>query len=495
MKMKNQEIEEIINLITELCDVYEFIIESASENQVKIFRDHTTGLYINIEIESSTKFNYYFIQRTYDVVYNGDRTDVHVVLSLVFSSFLRLFDTSMTCSLFDIPHPVVEDEIWGRYIIPVQNDLGQNISSTTVLKERIAKLIESMAFWRALLWSRNLCPCKECMSKLEVDNNKLEKEVDELLERTIRNHSTRVIGMNYGGRHAPEFKYVYDIKNEFTVIESSDLSNLIQLLIDNRIPKITSIDGINGQLFLDQELKNYCSYKSINNLKRRVKKLFGTEKEFVFYPMENMIIAHVPPYIIGLGRLGGIEEFKKERELLRERHNKEAEILFPITQFEWNPNVCPDQFEQMIKMLLERESGVKEVRRPAPINQGDKGRDLIIEWYIDDQSIISNEQVPRRLIKVVGQCKSSDKTVGKNKVVDIRDTVETHNSFGFFLAVSTQISAPLTEKLEELKQKDIWTTWWNREDIESRLLKNQDIIPNFPKVITTKGNIRFVASN
>jgi len=141
---------------------------------------------------------------------------------------------------------------------------------------------------------------------------------------------------------------------------------------------------------------------------------------------------------------------------------------------------------------LEREPNVKIVRRPAPINQGDKGRDLLIEWYISNQNVISKDHPPISLIKVVGQCKASQSTVGKNKVQDIRDTVESHDSVGYFLAVSTQISAPLTEKLEELQLKGIWTYWWNRDDIETRLAKNIDLIPLYPKVLKVKHQVKFV---
>ena len=74
----------------------------------------------------------------------------------------------------------------------------------------------------------------------------------------------------------------------------------------------------------------------------------------------------------------------------------------------------------------------------------------------------------------------------------MRDTVETHNSQGFFLAVNTQISSALTEKLESLPSQGIWTSWWNRDDIEMRLSKNQDLIPMFPNVLTSKDQVKFV---
>lgn len=205
-----------------------------------------------------------------------------------------------------------------------------------------------------------------------------------------------------------------------------------------------------------------------------------------------MVITVVEDYIIALGRLTGENEFKKEKELIRKRHNKESQLLFPISEFEWLNPVCPEQFENLIKALLEREPKVRSVRKPAPLNQGDKGRDLIIEWNVIRSYVDSEETPPTSLIKFVGQCKTSKKTIGKNKVQDIRDTIDTHNSKGYFLAVNNQISAPLTEKLEELKSRGYSVEWWNQEDIELRLRKNPDLIPLFSKVIIAKNKVKFI---
>ena len=205
-----------------------------------------------------------------------------------------------------------------------------------------------------------------------------------------------------------------------------------------------------------------------------------------------MVITVVKDYIIALGRLAGKYEFKQERELIRKRHNLESQILFPISEFEWLNPICPDQFEVLIKALLEREPDVITVRKPAPINQGDKGRDLLIEWNVINSTVLSDKTPPTSLVKFVGQCKTSTKTIGKNKVQDIRDTLDTHNSGGYFLAVNTQISAPLTEKLEELKNKGFSVEWWNKEDIEYRLSNNVDLIPLFPKILKVKNKVKFI---
>ncbi len=204
-----------------------------------------------------------------------------------------------------------------------------------------------------------------------------------------------------------------------------------------------------------------------------------------------MILSVSSPYLIALGRLTGEYKFRVEKEKIRQRHNKESEFLFPISEYDWNDSICPNQFEDLIKALLERESSIESVRKNSPTNQGDKGRDLLIDWNVTNDVFVSEGISPIRRIKVVGQCKASSGTVGKSKVQDIRDTIETHNANGFFLAVSSQISAPLTEKLEDLKSKGIWTEWWNKDDIEIRLSKNPELIPLFPKVLKAKKVVKF----
>src|SRR5690606_14723776 len=142
----------------------------------------------------------------------------------------------------------------------------------------------------------------------------------------------------------------------------------------------------------------------------------------------------------------GTSAFKQEKELIRERHNLEPSILFPIPIFAWLDNPCPKQFELLIKTLRERDVKVTRARIAPPPNQGDKGRDLIIDWEIADKNQLINQGVPpSQTLKIVGQCKASNNSIGKNKVQDIRDTIEQHDAIGFFLAVSTQITNPLTE--------------------------------------------------
>lgn len=375
--------------------------------------------------------------------------------------------------------------------MPVQSPSRLGICNWSQLSDFITQLIVNVVFWREMFWSYAGCPCSKCRKG---SKNARGYDVSPEIPKAIQSVFKSSLNSNYGCRNHPNWSYFYDIRHEVTIIKSPDLASYVEILIRFQDHKFQAIDGIKGTLILEGELTNFIAKKTINELLKLFR--FLTQDAVATRPpivvLENMVVAIIDPYIIALGRLGGIQEFKSERELLRRRHNNESQFLFPITVFEWSTAICPEQFEFLIKSLLEREPGVKFVRRPAPTNQGDKGRDLVLEWEVLNSAVASEFHPPKSIIKVVGQCKAANRTVGKDKVIDIRDTVETHSATGFFLAVSSQLSAPLTEKLESMRENGIWTNWWNREDIELRLSKNQDLIPLFPDVVKPKNQIKYI---
>lgn len=485
-------VSEIEQFIKETCELHSLVLLEAKQGKYSICTEEASGITVFLEIEENKNISFYFLLRTHDVVYRGDRSDAHVVLSLMFASFLKV-DLGISCLLFDIPHPVIGDEIWGRYLMPQQSPsfLGNSIQEHQ--QKAILEIISSIANWRTMFWNIMGCPCEKCLKARGVDCSE-QHDITEELSGITEQLFKQPKNYNYSRRIWPNWDYFYNISEEITLIKSLELSKYFESLQKGNDAKEEYVDGINGSLLLNGDLKNFLAHKDIKRLRKLIKNIEKSTKQVNCMPLvlENMILAVSSPYIIAIGRLCGIYEFRVERESIRNRHNRESQLLFPISAFEWEDDVCPDQFEGLIKALLEREPNVKMVRKPAPINQGDKGRDLLIEWNVINPYVISKETPPTSLIKVVGQCKASNKTIGKHKVLDIRDTVETHNAQGYFLAVSTQIAEALTAKLEDLQAKGIWTQWWNRDDIETRLSKNQDLIPLFPKVLKAKDYIKFV---
>ena len=477
--------------IQELCEKYDLTIEAISKDGCQLYTDNATGVKLVLKYDSPKTFEFYFVIRTYDVVYRGDRSDAHVILCLMFTSFIRSLEKGMSCSMFDIAHPVVEDEVWGRYILPEQKSVHYLVTDLESMKNACEDLIIVIVHWRYVLWNFLGCPCDECRKRLNIEDNP-GYELPDLFSKTIRALNIESERTNHNNRLLPKWNFYYDIDREITIIKSEELALCLQRIQEGSTRQAKKIAGVSGELIVDGEIRNYIEFVTKNEIQDLLSNLKSHKIESnSILVLENMVIAYSSPFIVALGRLGGLDEFKNEKEEVRRRHNLESEILFPISKFEWQEDFGPGRFEDLVKSLLELEPGVLSVRKPAPVNQGDKGRDLLIEWSIANKHITSQTDPPTFVIKVVGQCKVCSSTVGKSKVLDIRDTVETHDSSGYFLAVNTQISAALTEKLENLKSKGIWTEWWNKEEIESRLSKHPEILAKFSDIIQAKDKVKF----
>ena len=156
--------------IKNLCDNYSLHLENKGDEYFRIFTDNASGITLFIEIKNGKNLSFYFQQRTYDVVYSGDRSDVHVILSLMFASFLR--HNGISSSLFDIGHPVIEDEIWGRYIMPEQTPEFLGLVSDEQIYKAISKIIGIVIIWREIFWEFAGCTCKECLEQDNVDTNR-----------------------------------------------------------------------------------------------------------------------------------------------------------------------------------------------------------------------------------------------------------------------------------------------------------------------------------
>ncbi len=167
----NNEYDKLLKEIQELCKVCSLVLEEREKGSLKIFTDHASGISLYINVKSSSDFSFYYLVRTYDILYNGDRTDAHVILSLMFSSFLKVINPGMSCGLYDIPHPMIEDEIWGRYIVPEQAPSYLTASSWSELSKILSRCVLLLNIWRENFWKFAACPCEECLKKNDITDN------------------------------------------------------------------------------------------------------------------------------------------------------------------------------------------------------------------------------------------------------------------------------------------------------------------------------------
>ena len=166
-----------------------------------------------------------------------------------------------------------------------------------------------------------------------------------------------------------------------------------------------------------------------------------------------------------------------EQRLIKERQQYENSFIFAEQRFAWNEKVDEDRFETMITELLKYQSDYRFVRKVGSTREGDGGRDIQAEKIFekDGKPVVA---------KILIQCKAYSKTVGKGDVRDIRDTLDRFNANGYVLVVSSRISVPLQDYLENLKDKHgYYIEWLNKEDIEILLRKSPEVLMRYTDIV------------
>ncbi len=238
-------------------------------------------------------------------------------------------------------------------------------------------------------------------------------------------------------------------------------------------------------------IRNFIANREARFVERVLKQLNNVRhlNRIAYIPLENVFITASGDYVAFLYRESGRKRFEYERERAREKHDKDAEVLFPNSEFVWNSSIDGGCFELFIMDLLKLEKGVLWVRQVSNTNEPDGGKDILCDWLTPPPSNIHlDETTPPYVIRnVIVQCKAYRETVHKSKVPDIRDTVEHHNASGFFLAVSSHLGNTLTEHLYKMRTEGkVWVDWWTRSEIEDRLKLHRHIVAKYPDIVKYK---------
>lgn len=150
-------------------------------------------------------------------------------------------------------------------------------------------------------------------------------------------------------------------------------------------------------------------------------------------------------------------------------------------------------FEDLVLELLNREPYIFSVKKVAPTNQSDNGRDLICEYNMryNERQVEENES-STQVGKMIVQCKTNLNSSRRNSIgksdVDIANTIFDYRPDGYMLVVNTQITRDLTEMLERQKDRKEQNIilWWNSFDLEERLRRNPDIFARYENIVGYK---------
>lgn len=455
------------------------------QNSISIWTSPFSGISLTFSCNENEDISFYYNQRTTSWTYNGERTDLHDVIPIVFALFIKSLGL---CHLFftDVFNPATgaDDEIYSKFLTPVQiNDSLKNKNDDSYL-ECIDKLVHSLWLFEHYFWNCFPgCPCNECRDKLGYEfEYTYDINEEKLISIKKAINSTENL-LNYCERTLPNWIYFRDFEKRISIIQSDNILPFLNKLAEDTTLK--SVDGINGQLTINNIFCNYISNKKREEIKKIFKRLNDCAKSIIL--LENRVVGIGEKFFLSINYDCGINKFQIEKDKLKLRHEKEFQILFRPSSLEWGDKIDDSEFEDLIKDLLEREPDVIRVRKTSHTRERDGGIDLIVDWKVPKERMTRDDKIPYNTLKIIVQCKAYKEGVSKSHVYDIRDTIEYRNYDGYFLAVSSYLKKSLSDHLDKIRTDGrFWIDWWGRDEIEKRLKNNRDLIVKYSNIVKIK---------
>lgn len=424
----------------------------------------------------------------------GGRTDVHDVLSLLWAAVLRAMGAVSSRLIDDGGFTGIPGEIYGRYLIFDQ--ISESFPAEAI-RDRI-NAHTGLAFHAlddVVRWNEFGHPQSTWTNGAK-----------SLLEALTRGSKFNDFHEYIGLRRVPDWYYAKSRKGGITVAVFPQASMAsIRCTLASYEP--VCIVGKTRTSILAGNLKNAVSNRTISLGLQLLKAIEGAgslqwngadssplDVSIALIPIESHCILIGRQAMIAIRTDCGIRSYEAERTKLLERRIEEDAVFAADIAFVWTEKLEGGRFEDLVYSLLEREKGVSWVRQAGPTRERDGGRDFIARWTVSSDvgapssapSWSGDEDAPSPASarNIVVQVKAHRPSVGKAKVIDIRDTIERHQAEGYFLVAFPQPTNSLVEHLLALARRGVWTNWWDRAQIESRLRKNLDLLARFSDLVT-----------
>jgi hypothetical protein len=442
-------------------------IYSISDDEIIVYISSLWGISLHLLLNNGS-VQYYFVVRTSSWGYDGERSDLHDVISVCLAVFLRQEPIYTSYSIQNICNPATYDdyEIYGRVLLPIQ---GKTILYTISSIQDLIVFYDLFCHLLLLMLGNKIPKHKKC--DIDISKSLLSK-----IGALTNNVDTKK-------RNFPKWEYYRSYDEGLTILNSSMILTFISYTFE-LAEKAQSIDGIESTLFFNNKYNHSIKKDEIDFLKEKMKLLNDTVSDFMF--LENIVIALGKKYLLFWNVNCGIDAYKSEKIILQERHDKEYKLLFKPNKISLTNVIDGNLFEALVLDLFKRNTNIHWIRKVSHTNESDGGRDFIAEINTPatKTDIIYEGETPFIRRRIIIQCKAHKNGVAKKDVVDIRDTIEHYNAQGYLLIVSSYLKRSLTEHLERLRYESrFYVDWWGKEELENELLKNKDLIDKYSSII------------
>jgi len=347
----------------------------------------------------------------------GDKSDIYIFFSETMAILLKLFLVEpVYINVFE--HMLIDGEIGGAVIAFESNDFNGVIEKNRI----VDKAVDSFELFNAIMGLHGMT----IGSISHQNTNGSDADIINCLNKQCHNYVLR-----------EEHACYYDDKLACIYLNNG-------VYDPDKILKDYSyevIDGVHGKLLL-QHKSDWIFYNFIDNdewnaVQKIIKKRRFSNYKLLCQSNRLYVVSGNEIWIITGWFHHDIADLEKQEIL--DRNQKERALLLANRDFSWKYPLNYSRFEELCADLLEKLYPTSRIRLAGNANNADGGRDILI--YNSDETLY------------ICQCKAYQKSVGKSSVNDIRDTIEFHGATGFFLMVSSTITAPLIKHLEALRPK------------------------------------------
>ena len=431
------------------------------------------------------------VVRTSGNQFSGDRTDIHDVFSLIWGAVLRAFGLS-SVRLIDEPHGFVPGEMGARHLLFQQ-------CPWNIPRDGFEKTRKSMNAWSSFAfhllgevfkWDRGSYFTRSNVPV--VFQTKQPGWVDQII-KYLRFPKDFTVSK----RKFPLWLYLASHKRGVTIIRMTRIRIFyLKVILMPFAPETTR--GEKALAMFANGIPNAVPYTLIKKARKLLSLIDDECDDLIILPLDSHCLFIGDKAIIALRGECGREIFERERDILIERRKSEDKVFFVESSIEWKKPISESNFENLCLDLVHREPGVVRAKLVGTVNDRDGGRDIIIDWMMPNRHSDSTRSASlpdkdsirpsgTKIVRIIAQVKTRSRTIGKRDVQDIRDTLERYQAKGFLLIAHPQISSPLVDHLEDLRQKtELLTDWWEARDIENRLRRHIDIAKRYTDLIALR---------
>jgi len=244
-------------------------------------------------------------------------------------------------------------------------------------------------------------------------------------------------------------------------------------------------ESLSARLVRTEGVRNAIPRSDQRRIERLLKRLDPDARtSIVNFPCESHLLCVTEKGILARRVNCGADRYAAEFITLQEVNRANNSFLGRDASFSWSPNVNPARFEELVHSLLNEDPQVQRVKQVGHSNEPDGGRDCIAEVTQGFLHRGTKQDAPEQISQIIVQCKVSLKNVGKNTVLDIRDTVDRYSAQGFLLVSFPGITRPLVDYIESMRTRNLfWIEAWTKADIEARLRANLSCARRYSDIV------------